>query len=78
MHADTALDPSIVEQIFPFCEINNGANVFIFPNLESGNIAYKLIQQLGGREVLGPFVMGPNRAVNIVPQVSSVEQIFMT
>ena len=50
----------------------------VFPNLESGNIAYKLLQQLGGGEVLGPFVMGLKRPANIVPQSASVEDIFNT
>lgn len=78
MQADTALDPSIMERIFPFCEIRDGANILIFPNLESGNIGYKLLQQLGGGEVLGPYVMGLRRPANIVPQVSTVDQIFNT
>src|SRR5690606_6379367 len=78
MQADTALDPSVVSRLFPFCEFKGGANILIFPNLESGNIGYKLLQQLGGGEILGPFVMGLKRPANIVPQVSSVEQIFNT
>ncbi len=58
MQADTAVNPEIVERIFPFCEIEGGANILIFPTMEAGNIAYKLVQQLGGGEVLGPFLMG--------------------
>lgn len=78
MQADTAINPEIVSRVFPFCEIRNGANILVFPNLESGNIAYKLLQQLGGGEVLGPFVMGLRRPANIVPRASSVEDIFNT
>lgn len=78
MQADTAIDPDIVKRIFPFCEIKNGANVLVFPNLESGNISYKLLQQLGGGEVLGPFIMGLKRPANIVARASSTEDIFNT
>jgi len=78
MQADIAVDPDIVKRIFPFCEIKNGANILVFPNLESGNIAYKLLQQLGGGEVLGPFIMGLKRPANVVARASSVEGIFNT
>ena len=78
MQADTAIDEDIVTHVFPFCEIKGGANILIFPNLESGNIAYKLLQQLGGGEVLGPFVMGLRRPANIVARASSVEDIYNT
>lgn len=76
MQADTAVNPDIMESIFPFCKIKNGANILVFPNLESGNISYKLLQQLGGGEVLGPFVMGLRRPANIVPRASTVEEIY--
>src|SRR5690606_23273570 len=58
MQADTAVNTNIVADIFPFCEIKKGANILVFPNLESGNIAYKLVHQLAGGEILGPFLMG--------------------
>ena len=78
MQADTAVDAEILARVFPFCEIKKGANILIFPNLESGNIGYKLLQQFGGGEVLGPFVMGLKRPANIVAQSASVEDIFNT
>ena len=78
MQADTAVNPEIADRIFPFCEIKKGANVLIFPNLESGNIGYKLLQQLGGGEVLGPFVMGLKRPANILARAASVEEIVNT
>jgi malate dehydrogenase (oxaloacetate-decarboxylating)(NADP+) len=78
MQADTAIDPDIVKRIFPFCEIKNGANILVFPNLESGNISYKLLQQLGGGEVLGPFIMGLKRPANVVARASTTEDIFNT
>lgn len=75
MQADTAVNPDIVKRIFPFCDLKNGANVLIFPNLDSGNIAYKLIQQLGDAEVLGPFLMGIKKPANVVQRTGTVDDI---
>ena len=58
MQADTAVTPEIIEQTYPFSTLKGGANVLIFPNLEAGNIAYKLLQRLGGAELIGPIIMG--------------------
>jgi len=76
MQADTAVNPDIVERIFPFCEIKDGANILVFPNLDAGNIAYKLVQQLGGGEVLGPFLMGTKKPAHVLQRTSNVEDIF--
>lgn len=78
MQADTAVNPNIVKNIFPFCQIQQGANVLIFPNLDSGNIAYKLVQQLGSGEVLGPFLMGVKKPVNIVQRTGTTEDVANT
>lgn len=78
MQADTAVNPEIVERIFPFCEIKGGANILIFPNLDSGNIAYKLLQQLGGGEVLGPFLMGVKKPANVLQRTCTVDDIVNT
>lgn len=78
MQADTAVNPNIVEEIFPFCELKKGANILIFPNLEAGNIGYKLVQQLAGGEVLGPFLMGVRRPANVLQRVCSVNDIVNT
>ena len=78
MQADTAVNPDIVERIFPFCDIKGGANILIFPNLEAGNIAYKLVQQLGGGEVLGPFIMGVKRPANVLQRTCTVDDIVNT
>lgn len=78
MQADTAVNPEIVERIFPFCEIKGGANILIFPNLDAGNIAYKLLQQLGGGEVLGPFLMGVKKPANVLQRTCTVDDIVNT
>ncbi len=78
MQADTAVNPDVCENIFPFSQLKNGANVLIFPNLDSGNIAYKLVQQLSEQEVLGPFLLGMNRPANVLQRSCSVEDIIRT
>ena len=78
LQADTALNPDIVQRIFPFCEIKDGANILIFPNLDAGNIAYKMIQQMGGAEVLGPFIMGVKRPANVLQRTCTVTDIVNT
>ena len=75
VQADTAVSPHIVKNIFPFCKIQDGANVLIFPNLDSGNIAYKLVQQLGSGEVLGPFLMGVKKPANVVQRTGTTEEV---
>jgi malate dehydrogenase (oxaloacetate-decarboxylating)(NADP+) len=75
MQADTAVVPEIVEAAFPFSKIKGDANVLIFPDLQSGNIAYKLAQRLAEAEVIGPILMGMKRPVNVVNHWSSVNEI---
>lgn len=78
MQADTAVSPRIVKDIFPFSEIKDGANILMFPNLDSGNIAYKLVQQLGGGEVVGPFLLGIKKPAHILQRTGDVEDILST
>ncbi|MGE4131009.1 MAG: NADP-dependent malic enzyme [Bdellovibrionales bacterium] len=78
MQADTAVNPEIIERIFPFCEIKGGANILIFPNLDAGNMAYKLVQQLGGGEVVGPFIMGVKKPANVLQRTCTVDDIVNT
>lgn len=76
MQADTAVNPQIMERIFPFCEIKDGANILVFPNLEASNIAYKLLQQLGKGEVIGPFLLGVRRSANVLQRTTTVDGII--
>ena len=76
MQADTAVNSEIQNRIFPFSELKGEANILIFPNLESANISYKLLQQLGKVEVLGPFLLGARRAANVLQRTTTVETIF--
>ena len=76
IQADIAVNEELSREIFPNLTFRKGANVLIFPNLDSGNMAYKLVQQLGPGEVLGPFLVGMKHPVNIVQRTCTVEDII--
>lgn len=78
IQADTAVNSDIIQRIFPFCRIQEGANILLFPNLEASNIAYKLLQQLGKVEVIGPFLMGIRKAANVLQRTTTAESIVST
>ena len=75
MQADTAVVPSILEETYPFSRLRGGANVLIFPNLAAGNIAYKLLARIGGAEVVGPILMGMQKAVHALQRGAEVNDI---
>lgn len=75
MMADVAVSPELLEQTYPFSLLKGGANVLIFPDLNSANIAYKLLAKLGGAETLGPILMGMNRPVHVLSRGAEVEEI---
>jgi len=61
---------------FPFSDLaNKQVNVLIFPNLESGNIAYKLMQELAGFETIGPILIGLKKTIHILQLGASVKEI---
>ncbi len=72
MNADAAVVPEILEKHYPFSSLKGKANVLIFPDLQSGNIAYKLMQRLGGAEAVGPVLMGMRKPVHLL-QVGTCE-----
>ncbi len=76
MRFDTAINPSIAKERFPFSQIKGNANVLIFPDLNSGNIAYKMMKNLTNSTVFGPVLMGLKKPVHILPRESSVEDII--
>ncbi|RMD50983.1 MAG: NADP-dependent malic enzyme [Ignavibacteria bacterium] len=76
MQADTALQPALIEKEYPFSKIKGNANVMIFPDLNSGNITYKLFERLTDATVIGPILMGMNKSVHIVQRAASVEDII--
>ncbi len=75
MQADTALDPEAFDNTFQFSNIKGGANVLIFPDLNSGNIAYKLLAKIGGAHLIGPIIRGLCRSVHVLQRGSTVQEI---
>jgi malate dehydrogenase (oxaloacetate-decarboxylating)(NADP+) len=75
MQVEPAVDEKIAQDFFPFSKIQGDANVLIFPNLSSANIAYKLLQKLGGAEAVGPILIGMNKPVNVIPTGSGVQDV---
>jgi len=75
MQADTAVVPELIEEDYPFSQLKGGANVLIFPSLEAGNIAYKLMMRIGGAEALGPILMGMAKPVHVLQRGAEVEEI---
>ena len=65
----------MLEQTYPFSALKGGANVLIFPDLASANIACKLLVSIGGCETLGPILMGMNRPVHLLARGAEVEEI---
>ena len=75
IQADFALNKEKREQIFPFSDLKENANTLIFPNLESGNIAYKLMQEFDDVEAIGPILIGMKKPVHILQLGCSVREI---
>ena len=75
MQADTAVVPEIIQRDYPFSTLKGGANVLIFPNLEAGNVAYKLLARIGGAEAFGPILMGMSKPVHVLQHGAEVNDI---
>ena len=76
MQGNFAMNSELLNDNFPFSTLaGSPANTLVFPNLESGNIAYKLLQELGGAEAVGPILVGLKKPVHIVQLGSSVREI---
>ena len=75
MQADTALDTEILQRDYPFSALKAQANVLIFPNLSAGNIAYKLLDHLGGATAIGPILVGMSRPVHVLERGADVQDI---
>jgi malate dehydrogenase (oxaloacetate-decarboxylating)(NADP+) len=73
--ADDAVSPEIIEQQYPFSALKGGANVLIFPDLASANLATKLLAKIGGGEAIGPILMGMSRPVHVLQRTATVEEI---
>lgn len=76
IQANFAVNPTLLNEQFPFSKLcKKGANTLVFPSLSSGNIAYKLLQEMGNLEVIGPVLLGMNKSVHIMQLGASVREI---
>ncbi|HUH18067.1 NADP-dependent malic enzyme [Albibacterium sp.] len=76
MQGNFAINNEMLTDNFPFSNLTGqAANTLVFPNLESGNIAYKLLQELGDAEAVGPILLGMNKPVHVLQLDSSVREI---
>ncbi|WP_330632238.1 NADP-dependent malic enzyme [Halocatena halophila] len=75
MQADTAVVEEMLTGTYEFSELDEPANVLVFPNLEAGNIGYKLLQRLGGAEAIGPMLVGMDQPVHILQRGDEVADI---
>jgi malate dehydrogenase (oxaloacetate-decarboxylating)(NADP+) len=76
IQANVALNTELQQEMYPFSALaKEGANTFIFPNLASANIAYKLLMEIGGAETIGPILLGMNKPVHVLQLGSSIREI---
>ncbi len=75
MQADTAVVEDILNGTYEFSDLEEPANILVFPNLEAGNIGYKLLQRLGGAEAIGPMLVGMDKPVHVLQRGDEVKDI---
>ncbi|MFZ1683186.1 MAG: NADP-dependent malic enzyme [Candidatus Zixiibacteriota bacterium] len=75
IQADAAVMPDFVQRYYPFSNLKEAANVFVFPDLDSANIAYKLLQRVGGLMAVGPILMGLSKPVHVLHRTLEVNEI---
>ena len=73
MQVDTALSEEIMKRLYPFSRLGGAANVLIFPNLDAGNAAFKLLERAGGAKAVGPLLMGLSKPFNVLQRSSDME-----
>jgi malate dehydrogenase (oxaloacetate-decarboxylating)(NADP+) len=75
MSADVALDPDLMKRLYPFCRLSGPANVLIMPALHAANIGAKLLQKMGGGQLIGPLLIGLDKPAQVVQMGSSVSDL---
>jgi malate dehydrogenase (oxaloacetate-decarboxylating)(NADP+) len=75
MQADAAVAPEVLQESYPFSTLRGGANILVFPDLQSANVAFKLVQRLAGAEVVGPILTGMRSPVGALQQTPEVQDI---
>lgn len=76
IQANVAFNTELQREVYPFSALaKEGANTLIFPNLAAGNIAYKMLMEIGGAEAIGPILLGMKKPVHILQLGSSIREI---
>jgi malate dehydrogenase (oxaloacetate-decarboxylating)(NADP+) len=77
IQANIAFNKEILKESYPFSDLNQGeVNTLIFPNLAAGNVAYGLLQEVGGADAIGPVLLGLKKPVHVLQLGSSVRSII--
>src|SRR5690606_2288815 len=76
MQVDAAVLPETLRGTYPFSTLQERANVLIFPDLGSANIAYKLLWRIGGAEAIGPILLGMDRAIHVLQRGADAQDIL--
>ncbi len=77
IQANVALDYALQREAFPWSRLTGPANVLVFPNLDAGNIAYKLMRELGNQTVVGPVLLGMAHPVTVLERDCDVDTIVL-
>ena len=75
LQANVALDYALQKHSYPFTRLEGPANVLIFPNLEAGNVAYKLLRELGNIPAVGPVLLGMAKPISVLERDSTIDAI---
>ena len=75
MQADTAVVEEILTREYPFNRLGGPANILVFPDLEAGNVAYKLLDRLGNAKAVGPLLMGISKPFNVLQRGTDMENV---
>jgi malate dehydrogenase (oxaloacetate-decarboxylating)(NADP+) len=77
MAPDVALNYDMQQRYYPFARLSGPANILVMPGLQSASLAAKLLKELGGESVLGPYVLGLEMPVQIAPMTASASDLVM-
>ena len=75
MMVDYALNPEIRDELYPFSTLKGPANIFVFPELNSANIAFRMMNRLGGAEKVGPVLMGFSKSIHVLQRECDIQEI---
>jgi malate dehydrogenase (oxaloacetate-decarboxylating)(NADP+) len=75
MQADVAVNKSLMDKLFSFSTLDGPSDILIFPEINSANISYKLLAQLGNANAIGPILLPMNAPANIIPRTATVTEI---